>query len=79
MTYTHLTPNELVMIEAYYQEGATLSAIVASLRRSKQTIYKVIHYLEAGHTAYEYYEHYKANKKLIKSVTAVVKHSWQTL
>ncbi|MFU2207001.1 IS30 family transposase, partial [Streptococcus pluranimalium] len=30
MTYTHLTTNELVMIEAYYQEGATVSAIVAS-------------------------------------------------
>ncbi|WP_438831386.1 hypothetical protein [Streptococcus pluranimalium] len=26
MTYTHLTTNELVMIEAYYQEGATVSA-----------------------------------------------------
>ncbi|MGQ9412102.1 helix-turn-helix domain-containing protein, partial [Streptococcus pluranimalium] len=63
MTYTHLTTNELVMIEAYYQAGATVSAIVASLGRSKQTIYNVIHYLEAGHTAYEYYEHYKANKK----------------
>lgn len=63
MTYTHLTTNELVMIEAYYQAGATVSAIVASLGRSKQTIYKIIHYLEAGHTAYEYYEHYKANKK----------------
>lgn len=43
MTYTHLTTNELVMIEAYYQEGATVSAIVASLGRSKQTIYNVIH------------------------------------
>ncbi len=63
MTYTHLTTNELVMIEAYYQEGATVSAIVASLGRSKQTLYKVIHYLEARHTAYEYYEQYKANKK----------------
>ncbi|WP_438835258.1 IS30 family transposase [Streptococcus pluranimalium] len=63
MTYTHLTTNELVMIEAYYQEGATVRAIVASLGRSKQTIYKVIHYLEAGHTAYGCYEHYKANKK----------------
>lgn len=51
MTYTHLTTNELVIIEAYYQEGATVSAIVASLGRSKQTIYNVIHYLEAGHSA----------------------------
>ncbi len=63
MTYTHLTTNELVIIEAYYQEGATVSAIVASLGRSNQTIYKVIHYLEAGHTAYDYYNDYKDNKK----------------
>ena len=54
MTYTHLTTDELVMIEASYQEGARVSTIVASLGRSKQTIYKVIHYLEAGHWAYEY-------------------------
>ncbi len=51
MTYTHLTTNELVMIEAYDQEGATVSVIVASLGRSKQTIYKVIHYRKAGHSA----------------------------
>ncbi|WP_438836439.1 IS30 family transposase [Streptococcus pluranimalium] len=51
------------MIEAYYREGATVSAIVASLERSKQTIHKVINFLKAGHSAYEYYEHYKANKK----------------
>ncbi|MGX7775673.1 IS30 family transposase [Streptococcus pluranimalium] len=82
MTYSHLTTNELVMIEAYYQGGATVSAIVASLGRSKQTIYNVIHYLEAGHSAYEYYEQYKANKKrcgrrkiqLTTSVQAFIQH-----
>ncbi|MEQ9764897.1 IS30 family transposase, partial [Streptococcus sp. ZJ151] len=45
MTYTHLTTNELVMIEAYYQEGRKVSAIIESLGRSKQTIYKVINFL----------------------------------
>ncbi len=35
MTYTHLATNELVMIETYYQEGATVRDIVASLYSSK--------------------------------------------
>ncbi|HEL1783206.1 IS30 family transposase [Streptococcus suis] len=63
MTYTHLTTNELVMIEAYYQEGAKIPEIIKSLGRSKQTIYNVINFLKDGHSAYEYYERYKANKK----------------
>ncbi|MDO5365935.1 MAG: HTH domain-containing protein [Streptococcus dysgalactiae] len=63
MTYTHLTTTELVMIEAYYKEGITVSNICQSLKRSRQTIYKVIAYLKAGHTAYDYYKDYKANKK----------------
>ena len=32
MTYTHLTTNELVMIEAYYQENLKVSDIATSLR-----------------------------------------------
>lgn len=63
MTYTHLTTNELVMIEAYYQEGMAVSAICHSLERSKQTIYKLIAYFKAGHTAYDYYKNYKASKQ----------------
>lgn len=51
MTYTHLTTNELVMIEAYYQEGMAVSAICHSVKRSKQTIYKLISYFKVGHTA----------------------------
>ena len=63
MTYTHLTTNELVMIEAYYQENIKVSDIVTSLGRSKQTIYTVINYLKEGHSAYDYYNRYKINKK----------------
>mgnify|MGYP000084389471 CR=1 FL=1 len=63
MTYTHLTTNELVMIEAYYQENTKVSDIVTSLGRSKQTIYNVINYLKEGHSAYDYYNRYKINKK----------------
>lgn len=51
MTYTHFTTNELVMIEAYYQEGMAVSAICHSLKRLKRTIYKLIAYFKAGHTA----------------------------
>ncbi len=46
MTYTHLTTNELVMIEAYYQEGKTVCAIAKSLGRARQTIYNVISFLK---------------------------------
>ncbi|HFI0173061.1 TPA: IS30 family transposase [Streptococcus suis] len=63
MTYTHLTTNELVMIEAYYQEGVKVVDIMISLGRSKQTIYNVINFLKDGHSAYDYYERYIANKK----------------
>lgn len=51
------------MIEAYYQEGMAVSAICHSLKRSKQTIYKLIAYFKAGHTAYDYYKNYKASKQ----------------
>ena len=63
MTYTHLTTNELVMIEAYYQENIKVLDIANSLGRSKQTIYNVINYLKEGHSAYDYYKRYKVNKK----------------
>ena len=46
MTYTHLTINEIVMIEAYYQEDIKVSYIATSLGRSKQTIHNVINYLK---------------------------------
>ncbi|MFR8937745.1 MAG: IS30 family transposase, partial [Streptococcus sp.] len=63
MTYAHLTTNDLVMIEAYYQENIKVLDIVTSLGRSKQTIYNVINYLKEGHSAYDYYNRYKINKK----------------
>ena len=59
----HKRACELVMIEAYYQENIKVSAIVTSLGRSKQTIYNVINYLKEGHSAYDYYNRYKVNKK----------------
>ena len=63
MTYTHLTTNELLMIETYYQENIKDSDIVTLLGRSKQTISNVINYLREGHSAYDYCNRYKINKK----------------
>jgi len=51
------------MIEAYYQEGMKVTDIMKALGRSKQTVYHVINFLKDGHSAYDYYERYKANKK----------------
>lgn len=73
MTYTHLTTNELVMIEAYYQEGKKVSTISQSLGRSRQTIYHVINFLKAGNSAYDYYRQYKTNKKRV----GAEKHAYQ--
>lgn len=51
------------MIEAYYKKGIKVTDIMIALGRSKQTVYHVINFLKDGHSAYDYYEHYKANKK----------------
>ncbi len=51
------------MIEAYYKEGIKVTDIMIALGRSKQAVYHVINFLKDGHSAYDYYEHYKANKK----------------
>ena len=51
------------MIEAYYQENLKVSGIATTLGWSKQTIYNVINYLKEGHSAYDYYNRYKVNKK----------------
>ncbi|AQS52498.1 hypothetical protein BW727_101594 [Jeotgalibaca dankookensis] len=62
MTYTHLTMDELVMIEAYYHQNIAVTKISAQLKRSRMTIYNVINFLKKGHTALDYYRQYKKNK-----------------
>lgn len=62
MTYTHLTPDELVMIEAYVKAHQSVTKTAQMLKRSRQTIYTVYAYLKDGHTALEYYQNYKKNK-----------------
>lgn len=48
MTYTHLTTNELVMIEAYHHQNISVAIIAERLKRSRQPIYNVINFLKQG-------------------------------
>ncbi|BDP88560.1 hypothetical protein EfmAA818_21560 [Enterococcus faecium] len=56
MTYTHLTPNELVMIEAYFHQETPVAIVAKQLKRGRQTIYNVYNFLKCGGTALEYFE-----------------------
>ncbi len=51
MTYTHLTPNELVMIEAYFHQETPVAIVAKQLKRGRQTIYNVYNFLKCGGTA----------------------------
>lgn len=63
MTYTHLTTDELVMIESYYHRNISVAKIAIYLNRTRTPIYTVINFLKEGHTALEYYQQYKKNKR----------------
>ena len=63
MTYIHLTPNELVIIEAYFHQEIAVAIVAKQLKRGRQTIYNVYRFLKNGKTALEYLEQYKKNKK----------------
>lgn len=63
MTYTHLTPNELVMIEAYFHQETPVAIVAKQLKPGRQTIYNVYNFLKCGGTALEYFEQYKENKR----------------
>ncbi|BDP87843.1 hypothetical protein EfmAA818_14390 [Enterococcus faecium] len=52
MTYTHLTPNELVMIEAYFHQETPVAIVAKQLKRGRQTIYNVYNFLKCGGTAH---------------------------
>ena len=68
MTYTHLTPTELVMIEAYFNQMHSVSKVAKRLQRSRQTIYNVYRFLKNGGSAISYYEQYKKNKLAVADV-----------
>jgi transposase, IS30 family len=63
MTYTHLTTDELVLIESYYHHQVSTANIALRLHRSRQTIHNVVQFLKKGYTALDYYRQYKRNKR----------------
>lgn len=63
MTYSHLTTDELVLIESYYHNNQSTARISRLINRSRQTVHNVVMALNQGVTALEYYRQYKLNKK----------------
>lgn len=63
MTSTHLSTDELVIIESYFLQNVSVSKISRLVRRARQTVNNVVVFLKSGHTALDYYSRYKANKK----------------
>lgn len=65
MTYTHITMDELVMIEAYYHQGVPVAKIATYLNRTRTPINNVIRFFKAGHTAFDHYLRYKKTRKSV--------------
>lgn len=63
MTYTHLSTDELVIIESYFHQNVSVSKISKLIGRARQTVHNVVAFLKSGHTVLDYYSRYKANKK----------------
>lgn len=62
MTYTHLTTNELVMIEAYFNMHQSVTVVAKTSNRSRQTIYNVYNFLKQGQSIHDYYQQYQKIK-----------------
>ena len=58
MTYTHLTPNELVIIEAYFIRGNFVLKVAILLKRSRQTINKSYTFQKIEKMATDFYQQY---------------------
>ncbi|MDB0755133.1 IS30 family transposase, partial [Enterococcus faecium] len=54
MTYTHLTTDELVIIESYFKINQSVAKTAHCLNRSRQTIHKVYLFFKQGKSALEY-------------------------
>lgn len=63
MTYTHLTTDELVIIESYFKNNQSVAKTAQCLGRARQTIHNVYQFLKTGATILNYYQQYKENKK----------------
>ncbi|UUV98658.1 hypothetical protein G314FT_08120 [Vagococcus luciliae] len=64
MTYTHITTDELVLIESYYYQNKKVIFVAKQLKQSRQTIYNVYNALNDGLSILDYYQRYKTNKKI---------------
>lgn len=65
MTYTHLTTDELVMIESYFKINQSVAKTAHCLNRSRQTIHKVYLFFKQGKSALEYYQQYKKTNQTV--------------
>jgi len=63
MTYSYLTIDELVMIEAYYHPHISVTIISNYLKQSGIPINNIANFLNDGHSALGYYTRYKKNKQ----------------
>src|SRR5690625_4166341 len=63
MTDTHLSTDELVIIESYFHQNASVSKISEQIGRARQAVHNVVTFLKDGHTALDFYKRYKANKQ----------------
>lgn len=61
MAYTHLTTEELVIIEAYFHQKIPVLKIATYIGRSRQTIHNVVTFLSKGYTALDCFKQYKEN------------------
>ena len=61
--YPHLTPNDLVIIEAYFHQETPVAMVAKKLERGRQAINNVYRFLKQGKTALDYLERYQKNKK----------------
>ncbi|BCZ34605.1 hypothetical protein GVanDAA620_24950 [Enterococcus faecium] len=68
MTYTHLTTDELVIIESYFKMNQSVAKTAHCLNRSRQTIHKVYLFFKQGKSALEYYQQYKKTNQTVVDV-----------
>ncbi|MEN2286963.1 IS30 family transposase, partial [Enterococcus lactis] len=61
MTYTHLTTDELVIIQAEFTQSKPVSTVAKLLQRSRHTLYKVYRFLKSGGSAMSYDKKYNIN------------------
>ena len=72
MTYLHLTTNELIIIQAYFHQEIAVAIVAKQLKRGRQAIYNVYHFLKKGKKDLEYLEPYKKKRFGRRSILLLV-------